>query len=250
MARSLRRRAVLISRHSQSGAFQGSCSCRCQERCLGWLSLTLLLIAACSGPPGEPTPVPELATSSASPSPGGLLQSTAASGGHGSVPCVPPGPVHGGPSPSKWIGSDVATDYGGAAVYPKAQSFFARANTVRRVDVHLQNTATRPWTLRIVTALPQESSATPGRMSSTDLQSKTLGLVRVRRTPAGWVSAEFCPPVSLRSGQRYYLVYGCSRRGCLHTWKRQLEWLQGRTIPRSVPWWYGLDLCVEHAVLG
>ena len=165
----------------------------------------MLLVTACSGSPGEPTPVADLTASSASPSPGGLLPSTAVGAGHGSVPCPPPGPVHGGPSPGRWIGSEVATDYGGAAIYPKAQSFFARAGTIRRVDVHLQNPATSSWRLRVVTALPRESSTTPGRMNSADLQSKTLGLVRVPRSPAGWVSLEFCPAVSVRSGQRYYV---------------------------------------------
>ena len=55
-----------------------------------------------------------------------------------------PGPVHGGLSPGQWTGSEVTTDSGGAVIYPKAQSFVARATAVRRVDVHLHNAATSP----------------------------------------------------------------------------------------------------------
>ena len=117
------------------------------------------------------------------------------------------------PVSSQWIGSEVATTYGGAAVYPKAQSFRAPTNTIRRVDVHLQNGARGSWTLRIVTGRPRESSTTPGRMDAADLQSKTLGLARVSGTPAGWVSVTFSPAVNVVSGQRYYVYMDSAADG-------------------------------------
>jgi hypothetical protein len=114
---------------------------------------------------------------------------------------------------ANYVGSLDISSYGGAAYYPKAQSFIATSNLIEHVAIYMLNGCTTPWRVRILSSLPAGGGGESGLVNQADLESKTLGFAQVDVSSPGWVDFHFVTPINVSIGNEYFIFVGSSDLG-------------------------------------
>jgi len=100
-----------------------------------------------------------------------------------------------------WVGSEEASETGGASLYAKAQSFKPPFGEITGAEVYTNAAASATWEVRILSGLP-------ATVAGPDLDAKTLATSSVSSSAAGWVSFPISPGLAVTPNRTYYLFVG------------------------------------------
>ena len=129
----------------------------------------------------------------------------------------------------KFVGSMMSQSSGGAAYYPKAQSFITPSNYIGKISLYMKEDCSAPWRVYLLSDLPNNGGKR-GQVDQYDLDSKTLGYSQVQDSRAGWVDFTFNPPINVGKGKELYLFVNSS---ALSAWGSSAPW--GASIPGQQP---------------